>query len=89
MGANWLSEIDDLDVATFAQIDYVNRASISAGLADAGISINGNVTEVVVRGHRDFVAINVYADFVYDFSCSEVYHENGVVSLIGDKEKTV
>jgi hypothetical protein len=87
--ANRFSEIDDLGVAAFAQINYVDRASISAGLANAGVSINGNVGEVVVRGHHDFVAINVYADFVYDFSRIDVHDESGVVSLIGYKEKAV
>jgi hypothetical protein len=85
MRTNGFSKIDDLDVAAFLQVNDVNGAAVGAGLTDAGISVNGNVTEVMARGYSDFVAVNVYADFVYNFSRIEVHHESGVISLIGQK----
>ena len=88
MRANRLSEIDDLDVAALAQVHDMDRAPVRSGPADAGISVNRNVTEVMAWVHGDFVAINVYAGFAYDLSRIEIHDESSVVSLICDKEKT-
>src|SRR6202008_4781967 len=45
-GAMWpdrFSQIDDIEVATFAQIDYMNGASVGAGFTYAGISVNRDI----------------------------------------------
>ena len=88
MRANRLSQLDDVDGAALVEINDVDGASISSRPAHAGISVDGNVTEMMIRRHGDFVAINVYAGFTYDLSRIEIYDEGGVVSLICDKEKT-
>src|SRR5438874_7263203 len=87
MWANLLSEIDDPDVATFAQIDDVHRASVSARLAHAGIPINRDVAEMMVPSDGHFMAVDVDTDSAHDFSRIQIQHECSVIALIGDKEK--
>src|ERR1700733_11770362 len=89
VGAQWFSEVDGEGEFTFTDVDDIDGAAVGAGLADAGIAVNRNVSIVAIFADGDFVAIYAHRD-LGDFAAGfRIDQQGGVLDLIGDDQKAV
>ena len=86
MRAQGLAEVDGGGELALLEIDDVDGGAIGAGLADAGIAVDGDVGEARVGRDGHFVAVDAdgnFGEFTARFGIDE---ENGVFFLVSDDE---
>src|SRR5271165_1992090 len=86
MRADGLGEIDDVDGAAALQVDDLDGAPISAGLAHPGITVDRDVAKAAVRRDNNFVSVDVDTGCRNGFARGEIDEQRGMFKLIGDEE---
>jgi len=87
--SNLFAEIDDGDRPPPEEVNNMNGASVRAGPPYPCASVDRNVPEVPVRGHRDLVSVNVNSHSGQNLFGHGVHKQRGVVHLVGNEKKIV